>query len=87
MPRLKKEKIGEVAVDSGTIVIIDPGYIKSKSRLMKAITKSTGMHGRVVAAGTSGTAVWSRSGGGDGTYPVYAFKNEDGLVKRITIEF
>ena len=97
------ELVGHVSVDSGQVMIVDPcyvldgeyGYIPKQvpSDLKRCqyghacdATDSDQSHGEFFASGY-GTTIASSSGYGDGNYPVYAVKNEDGRVVELTIYF
>jgi len=97
------ELVGHVSVDSGQVMIIDPCYVldgeydeapendpKDHKQCTYghpcAVTLSDRRHGEFMAKGFA-TAIASSSGYGDGNYPVYAVKNEDGRVDHLTIYF
>ena len=97
------ELVGHVSVDSGQVMIVDPtyvldgedGYIPKQvpSDLKRCkyghacdATDSDRGHGEFFARGYA-SAIASNSGYGDGNYPVYAVKNEDGRVVELTIYF
>ena len=97
------ELVGHVSVDSGQVMIVDPCYVldgeydeapKHDPKDHKQctyghpceVTLSDKRHGEFFAKGF-GTAIASSSGYGDGNYPVYAIKNEDGRVVELTIYF
>ena len=97
------ELVGHVSVDSGQVMIVDPCYVldgeydeapehdpadhkQCQYGHPCAVTLSDTRHGEVFAKGF-GTAVAASSGYGDGNYPVYAVKNEDGRVVELTIYF
>ena len=97
------ELVGHVSVDSGQVMIVDPCYVLDGEYDVApehdpsdhkqcayghpcAVTLSDKRHGEFFAKGF-GTAVASSSGYGDGNYPVYAVKNEDGRVVELTIYF
>ena len=99
----KVEFVGHVSVDSGQVMVIDPCYVldgmhdhapKHDPKAHKQceyghpceVTLSDKRHGEFMAKGFA-TAIASSSGYGDGNYPVYAVKNEDGRVVELTIYF
>ena len=96
--KLIKVKLGEVGVDSGTIMIVDPCYMQ-KGEQHDAFEKQWDdlVHGKDRkrwdktqlnhAKGHTGLGVISAGFGGDGSYDVFAEKSKTGLVKRIIIEF
>ena len=78
----KLRHIGNCAVDSGQLLIIDPCYLRdwvdgeSEGDNHYAITCRTTMSkdqaGEILVAGVGGIGVAASSGLGDGNYPVYA---------------
>lgn len=87
-------KIGVIGVDSGQIVITDPAYFKDLPSYEK-ISKGTIARPSVQLKNKRGIkiAVASRTGLGDGVYPVYAVEGHIGdkrfgkRVKKIIIDF
>ena len=95
-------KIGEVAVDSGQIMIIDPCYIeqdfsnqfsgeyendpKSEYEMNYDGCCKATLNENGYGALQS-LAIACRTTWGDGTYPVYAEFNSDGQVTSLTIDF
>ena len=99
----KPQLVGNVSVDSGQVIIVDPCYIMDgeydeapvhdpKDHKVAsyghpcAVTLSDEQVGEFPVKGFA-TSVASSSGYGDGNYPVYATKNEDGRVSELTIYF
>ena len=97
------ELVGHVSVDSGQVMIIAPcyvldgehddapSYLPSDGKVARyghpcAVTLSDERHGEFPAKGYA-TAIASSSGYGDGNYPVYARKNDEGRVVELTIYF
>lgn len=82
-------KIGTIAVDSGTIVVVDPCYIESGFDLKPVFVATDGDRhgGERVFAGTHGTGVVVASGGGDGSYPLSAYYDEEGIIREVSISF
>ena len=97
------ELVGHVSVDSGQVMIVDPCYVldgahdeapeydpKDHKQCTYghpcAVTLSDKRHGEFMAKGFA-TGVASSSGYGDGNYPVYAIKNDEGRVVEMTIYF
>jgi len=72
-------EIGKVWVDSGQIVIVDPCKVLTQSEYKKniVINKPIEFKGGLVTTG------W----GGDGNFPVYVKKNDNGLVTEMKIVF
>lgn len=97
-----KELIGQVAVDSGQLMVCDPCYIDSqweKEEFDSGVkynfsynaccnaTLSNNRAGQLnFKKGYIGLAVAFSSGYGDGIYDVYAHKNEDGVIVKVEIE-
>jgi hypothetical protein len=83
--------LGTVEVDSGTLLIGDPGYC-----LPRAEDGTPGIdYAAVIAARPNEVAQYLRGQlvllishfGGDGTYPVFGDVDEDGELVSVTIEF
>jgi len=96
-----RHKIGDCAVDSGQLILIDPCYLKEwkddefSSKKHKGKYKETGKLSYSEACAitmnrTAGTinkcAVVTNTGYGDGFYPVYA-NVKNGRVLSITVSF
>ena len=89
------EYIGKVGVDSGTMMLGDPCYISDDKRLHsnkgwskfceEIFTKQfdSMRHTQI----GKGTAVVTETGGGDGEYPVYITRNNEGRVMSLTVVF
>ena len=101
MKTIKKNEtihIGNVAVDSGQILIVDPCYLSEwkdgeygdlKSHYGRAchLTSDTkNLGGEMIVSGIAGTGVAASSGYGDGLYPVIA-TYKDGRIKKLEIHF
>jgi len=93
---MKKEIIGQVLVDSGSILISDPSYINDYFSIEgDDIYKIYPEHERHFQINTNSTkntfkipvAVTLRTGYGDGLYPVTATYNADGVISKIQINF
>lgn len=98
-----KELVGNIAVDSGQIMIVDPCYLNDwvaneytdfeqpptgKFDYNGACTATVTRKGfGILSNKYCGLAAVSSSGYGDGEYPVYATRNSDGRIIRLTIEF
>ena len=90
---MKKKIIGQVGVDSGSILISDPSYINDhfsiegddiypdKDRYRQISTKKTKNTIKIPIAMTLNT------GWGDGVYPVTAHYNKDGRIAKVEIVF
>jgi hypothetical protein len=76
------KKIGEVWVDTGTLVIGDPCYVPE---LMDAVKKSM-EDVRELHRDFSGRGVLVSTGIGDNIYPVYA-SIRNNIVTSVTIDF
>ena len=87
---LSKRQIGRVSVDTGTIVILDPGYIQHKDfdneEFVESILCGEDGCGEVKTVGYA-KAVHTSHFGGDGNFPVYALQDQNGLVIRLSLEF
>jgi hypothetical protein len=84
--------IGEVAVDSGQVMLIDPCYVFEDHYNLGG-EPTGGLYDKACRLTTGATPYGPLEGGmvtgtfhGDGTYPVYA-EMEGGRVKSITIVF
>ncbi len=97
---MTKKLLGHIGVDAGLIWIGDPCYIlhkegKEKAELESVIGKNwiefcdklSGTVSFPYPLGHEGLGICTGGFGGDGTYPVYAEKDFDGCITRITIEF
>jgi hypothetical protein len=73
----KWKRIGQVGVDSGTVVIADPCYVDKLN--YDENPRSTGPYPAIYG-------VISQSGYGDGRYPVYA-RMEGGRVMELRVVF
>ena len=86
----ERVRVGEVCVDSGQVMIVDPCYVMdTDSETFGAVcdvTTTGPRFGEFLAAGVAGMGVASSSGYGDGVYDVYA-DVVDGCVARLVIEF
>lgn len=93
---MKKMIIGQVGVDSGSLLISDPSYINDafsiqgddiydiypdKDRYRQISTKATKNTIKIPIAMTLQT------GYGDGVYPVTAHYNRDGRIAKVEITF
>lgn len=93
---MKRKVIGQVGVDSGSILISDPSYINDhfsiegddiyniypdRDRYRQISTKATKNTIRIPIAMTLQT------GYGDGVYPVTAHYNRDGRIAKVEITF
>lgn len=89
-PTQERTFLGMVEVDSGTLILGDPMYCLPDAERGKpgidydAVMKAPAAP-RVYLDGRP--VMLLSQFGGDGTYPVYAEKAEDGEIERITIEF
>jgi len=76
----KWEKIGEIPVDSASIVIIDPLYKKYIDEL--SLSGNPKFENGIVAG-----VVISPTGDGDGIYSVFVKKNKEGRPSEVKIKF
>lgn len=96
MPKKVWKEIGQVSVDSGTVMLVDPCYVAGKSHaeivrdfeaMKQSICNSPDPHSHYPIARQLGRlAVIASTGWGDGGYPVYA-QIKDGRVKALFIRF
>ena len=93
-----KKLIGNITVDSGQIIVVDPCYLKdykANDYVKKEntdfsynnICHLTMQNKHQLKQGDWDFAIASNTGYGDGSYPVYAVKDKEGTVKKIIIEF
>lgn len=87
---MTKIKIGECSVDSGQIMIIDPCYVLHQKD-HETPTYEDLLDVYKTPKGKDGTFLWklgivSGPSDGDGRYPVYAEKDNDGDITSLTIE-
>jgi hypothetical protein len=84
---MTRELVGHCGVDSGTILIIDPCYIKhspeiyDESKWGDFCMKLDNLPKEIC----QGVVTTTRYG--DGNYPVYVTKDSDGNVKKMEIVF
>ena len=90
------EYIGKVGVDSGTMYLGDPCYISNDKRLhsdegwqdfCKEVLTASGKFDLGHTQIGKGTAVVTETGYGDGVYPVYITRGDEGRVKSLTVVF
>lgn len=93
-----RRRIGEVWVDSGQVMIVDPCYLgdwkDNEFSQENPEDRSFSYAGACNATLSSGRAdqlehgaVASSTAYGDGVYPVYAERDPDGTIVRLVIEF
>ena len=95
MEESKRFLLGHVSVDSGQLILVDPCYLKDwKDGPFNLDFKADNDYAKCCLASLSvkgggpvfnELAVCFSTGWGDGTYPVYATK-EDGRIVRIEVE-
>lgn len=96
----KLERVGEIGVDAGLCWIGDPCYIIHNEtpnhhlgRSWQEFCDELHKHEKNGATqfhynkGHAGLGVCVSTGYGDGCYPVYVERNEEGRVKRLVVEF
>lgn len=81
-PKIQRELIGRVWVDSGQLVLTDPNYLEE---LDPDLIESTIGPKLRAALLNDGMAVAFRTGLRTGSYPVYAHRFENGAIQRIEI--
>ena len=93
---MKKEIIGQVGVDSGSILISDPchinNYFSIQGKDIYKIYPENERHFQINTKATKNTikipiAMTLRTGYGDGIYPVTATYNADGVISKVEIDF
>ena len=93
---MKKKIIGQVGVDSGSLLISDPSYINDAFSIegddIYDIYPEQKRYKQISTRVTKNTmripiAVTLRTGYGDGVYPVVATYNKDGVISKIEIDF
>lgn len=92
----KFQKVGTICVDSGQVMLIDPCYIKEgfdnspsdKPGLNYAgACKTTLTKEGFGEFGGDSMAFATRTAYGDGVYPVYIKRDEDGTILEMKIKF
>lgn len=95
-----REQIGEIGVDAGLCWLGDPCYILHPANMPKELGKDwedfchrlhkkeeRGTSQFNYDKGHSGLGVCVSTGYGDGCYPVYVTRGEDGRIASVTVEF
>lgn len=83
---LQLEYLGDVCVDSGSLLLCDPCYLRGK-RALRENRQATSSLAHEVDPETPGLGLIFDSFGGDGMFPVLAEVDGDtNEIKRITIE-
>lgn len=90
---MTKKHIGNIAVDSGQIMIVDPCYVldgktaqEDEDLYQKTSNLTTDKkYGEITFSSMAGNGVVSTTFDGDGLYPVYAEVDKDGWPKKIII--
>jgi len=80
-----KKDIGYVAVDSGTLMIVDPCYVLDGGKYKKVMKMDLDKKNTLVVSGVGGTATVFRTAFGDGVYPVVAHYHKDGTLKSVEV--
>ena len=90
----RKNQIGSVSVDSGTLMLIDPCYIRhwnigNHPDLSMDGYRRAWKEGRKQLYFSNGipAAVFIKGFGGDGQYPVTADHNKKDVIKNLTVHF
>ncbi len=84
MARLKRESVGFIGVDSGSVLLGDPCYWLSRPDYLRLID---GEHGVITFDNGVGKGVWSDTGYGDGEYEVFVTKNRHGRTVKLEAVF
>jgi len=93
---MKRKVIGQVDVDSGSILISDPTYINDEFSIegddIYDIYPDVDRYRQISTKKTKHTfkmpiAVTLQTGYGDGVYPVTAHYNKDGRIAKVEIVF
>ena len=79
--------VGEVGVDSGMILMVDPCYIKRMKNLHDDKDWSEFCKGITYEPQEIGGGLMTPNAVGDGGFPVYATYNSDGGITKIEIRF
>ncbi len=77
--------IGFVSVDSGLLLFADPCHVLTESEYERIVIHNYTNKEEIARDEFSGVIVHSPVG--DGHFPVYAIKDNDGNVVRLVIEF
>jgi len=87
----KKIKIGKVVIDSGCLILTDPGNVcmegKEKTMNETHIVHLLRVMGKEGNGGEIGCMVAVATGMGDGAYDVIAHTDEYGFTKKLEIIF
>jgi len=91
------EQIGVISVDAGLVMVGDPCYILHTQQTPKAVGKNWSEFCETLEgkkrlqldhdAGYTGLAVVEGNFGGDGLYPVFVEKDEQGITTKLTVKF
>jgi len=93
---MKKMIIGQVGVDSGSILISDPSYINDAFSIegddIYDIYPDKDRHRQISTRASKNTiripiAMTLQTGWGDGVYPVTAHYDRDGRIAKVEINF
>ncbi len=96
---MKKELIGFIPVDSGTVCIVDPCYLIASdsshnpltneewNKLITKLCDKKGVAKYRFTKGAKTNCIMAAGFGGDGEYPIYAHRNEYGVIKKLEIVF
>ena len=93
---MKRKVIGQVGVDSGSILISDPSYINDHFSIegddIYNIYPERDRYRQISTKATKNTikipiAMKLQTGYGDGMYPVTAHYNRDGRIAKVEITF
>src|SRR4051812_46667979 len=89
-PIVTRRFLGNVEVDSGTLIVGDPMYVLPETARGKAGVDYQAVidaPDEVVSALGGQPVMLLGRFGGDGSYPVFAEFDDDGVMVRLTVEF
>jgi hypothetical protein len=89
---LQKVHIGVIGVDTGRVILGDPGYLLPGGELSivlgnEHLQGAKQLEQLEFKPGVPGLAVVVESGYGDGLYPVTALVDQDGVIHQVIVEF
>lgn len=85
--KLTKKVIGQAAVDSGTLCVVDPCYLVPREGYYPMTDEARMKDGEFTFSGSYGNGVIFSGFGGDGVFDVVASVDEHGITRKIEINF